>query len=111
MRAKILYGRSSPAPLQAHRAARKTQIKKGTMKIITKTLLVFSIVSMMGAATAPAQLNTIINFDEFGNGDADGAPLPANSMFEPISGLTTLEYDLPFPGVAGDLFIIEPGGP
>jgi hypothetical protein len=49
-----------------------------------------------------------IQFDEWGNGTDNGTPLPPFSMAtEPLSGMTTLVYQLPFSVRPGDLVLNE----
>ena len=72
--------------------------------MFVKIFLVFGFTSSMAATTLMGQTFT---FDEFGDG-----PTPSTMAVDPISGLTTVTYLLPFAGTAGDVLIIntnEPG--
>jgi len=59
------------------------------------------------ASTASAQ-NLNVQFDEYGAGFLNGIPLPfIPSALDPISGQSTLMYQLPFTVVRGDLLLTE----
>jgi hypothetical protein len=48
-----------------------------------------------------------ISFDENGNGMGPAGPLPHAVAVDPISGIATLVYTLPFPVTSGDLLLFE----
>jgi len=53
----------------------------------------------------------ILRLDEFGNGYiTPSLPFAYSMAVEPISGLSTLRYTLPFNGVAGDVRLQSTGG-
>ena len=56
-----------------------------------------------------AQGAPLVTVDELGKGDFNGTPLPSFQSADPFSGIVTLTYRLPFPGVPGDVQIFEPG--
>src|SRR5207237_341470 len=71
-----------------------------------------AVTSVLAAGAASAQ--PLITVDENGNGNFNGMPLPSGMAADPYSGITTLAYRLPFPGVPGDVQLAEPnaaGGP
>ena len=89
------------------------------MKMITKTLTALSFASAFAATTTLAQY--AMTFDENGNGTFLFAtnPVPVHGVLgvDPISGMTTLRYDLnaleqqlQFTFTSGDVLISEPGG-
>jgi hypothetical protein len=59
------------------------------------------------------QLSQLIYLDENGTGYiTPSQPFPYTIGVDPSSGMNTLEYTLPFAGVAGDVLLQElPGGP
>src|SRR5438105_9105908 len=73
------------------------------MKKLAKALVAFSFICVF---TVPA-FAVLITFDENGNGNADGTPLPFGVGVEPMSGLATLYYLLPFNVAPGDIGVIE----
>jgi hypothetical protein len=61
------------------------------------------------ASSASAQ-NNVVQFDEYGNGTANGNTLPfVPSAVDPVSNLPTLKYELPYRVIPGDLFLTEAG--
>src|SRR5213079_1324966 len=58
--------------------------------------------------TAFGQAGPLITVDELGNGNFNGQPLPSFQSPDPFSGIVTLTYRLPFPGVPGDVQLFEP---
>ena len=58
------------------------------------------------AATSALGQNIIV--DEFGNGTFNGSPMPGALFLDAFSGMTTISYLLPFPGVPGDVILKEP---
>lgn len=65
------------------------------------------------SSTSVFGLNVILTMDESGNAYVDPSqPLPYTIGTDPVSGMNTLEYTLPFVGVAGDVLLQEvAGGP
>jgi hypothetical protein len=80
------------------------------MNSYIKTMLTVGLLTTMAATTAFSQ-NLLIRVDEFGLGTINGNPLPPGVVaVEPVSGMATLSYTLPFPAVPGDVMIGEPTG-
>ena len=79
------------------------------MKRFTRVLLALAVTSATAVSMASAQ--PLITVDELGNGNINGNPLPAFLNQDPVSGMVTLTYRLPFPGVPGDVLLFEPGTP
>ena len=70
------------------------------------------VTNFTGAVTIigyPGVGGPLITVDELGNGDFNGAPLPSGLKADPFSGIITLAYQLPFPGVPGDVQLFESG--
>jgi hypothetical protein len=80
------------------------------MKRYVKGLLAVGSTIAITATTAFGQNNIFISVDEWGVGYANGAIMPSQIATEPISGWATVAYSLPFPGVPGDVALIEPDG-
>ena len=81
-----------------------------SIKQSIKVLAVFGIASaitLTTATTASAQTNPIITVDELGKGSFNGTPLQSGQKADPFSGIVTLAYQLPFPGVPGDVLLFE----
>lgn len=78
------------------------------MKKSMKVLAVFGFTSAIALTTALGQGGPLITVDEFGNGNINGTPLPSFQSADPFSGIVTLTYQLPFPGVRGDVRLTEP---
>ena len=78
------------------------------MKQLTKVLAVFATASTIAVTAALGQ--PLITLDEFGKGFFNGAPLQSSIQTEPLSNIPTLAYNLPFPGVPGDVLLNEPSG-
>jgi hypothetical protein len=76
------------------------------MKKSMKVLAVFGFTSAITLTTALGQ--PLITVDELGNGNFNGTPLPSFQSADPFSGIVTLTYRLPFPGVPGDVQLFEP---
>lgn len=76
-----------------------------------KYILLPSAIAWVITATAGSAQGASITVDELGNGSFNGAPLTSGLLTDPFSGMTTLAYQLPFPGVPGDVQLIEPGVP
>src|SRR5580765_6485359 len=74
---------------------------------IAKVLGAVSFISAITTTTALAQ--PLITVDELGNGTFNGTILPSFQSPDPFSGIVTLTYRLPFPGVPGDVLLFEPG--
>jgi len=65
--------------------------------------------SAAAIAVSTAFSQPVITVDELGNGNFNGLPLPSGLQTDPFSGIVTLAYQLPFPGVPGDAYLFEPG--
>jgi PEP-CTERM motif len=75
----------------------------------TTTVFVLAAIAAIFAASATSALAQSISVDEFGNGLFSGSgPLPASIAVDPISGIATLAYVLPFPVNPGDVVLTEP---
>ncbi len=83
------------------------------MKTIKKTLVIGACIGMFAASATSmfGQVGQIININENGSAYITASQPFAYiaSALEPISGMSTLEYTLPFAGVAGDVLLTEPG--
>jgi hypothetical protein len=73
------------------------------MKKSIKVLFTIGAASALCATPALGQ----ISFDENGNGFYAGTVLPFAKTVDPISGIPTLTYTLPFPVAPGDLLLFE----
>jgi len=81
------------------------------MKQLTRFLLVLTFASAIVATTASSQ-GAAITVDELGNSIMyNGTAMPWSIQTEPFSGMATLTYQLPFPGVRGDVLLFEPNTP
>ena len=77
------------------------------MKQYIKVILAVGFTAAIAATTALSQ--PLISVDEFGVGTFNASPLGwQTNVAEPFSGMTTLSYNLPFPGVRGDVVLMEP---
>jgi len=85
------------------------------MKAAKNNLKVKIFVGVIAASAMSAlgQIGQVINLDEWGHGYITSSqPFPTNMAVEPISGIATLQYTLPFAGTAGDVVLQETvGGP
>jgi hypothetical protein len=81
------------------------------MKKYIKLIITVGFAAAIAATTAFGQPANIITVDEFGVGTFNGAPLPSAIATDPFSGMATLSYTLPFPGVPGDVVLDEPPVP
>jgi hypothetical protein len=79
------------------------------MKRFATVLAVISLISAIAVARASAQGGPLITVDELGKGTFNGTPLPSSMQVDPFSGVLTLAYQLPFPGVRGDVQLFESG--
>src|SRR5256885_11277424 len=77
------------------------------MKKLAKACLVFGFTSAVAVTTAMGQVRPLITVDENGHGNITGTPLPFTVSTEPLSGIATLTYFLPFAGVAGDVLMLD----
>jgi hypothetical protein len=77
---------------------------KQSVKVLAITSIIVTIAASQGTAQPP-----LITVDELGNGTFAGAVLPSGLAADPFSGIVTLAYRLPFPGVPGDVLLFEPG--
>jgi len=82
-------------------------VKTRLFGVVAAGVLVVSTTSLFG------QVNQLVTLDEMGNGYiTPQLPFAWAIELEPNSGLSTLRYDLPFAGVAGDVLLQElAGGP
>ncbi|HWX19430.1 MAG TPA: hypothetical protein VN578_05940 [Candidatus Binatia bacterium] len=71
-----------------------------------KVLFAFGVASALCATTTLGQI--VFSFDENGKGSGPGGPLPSTIAVEPVSGMATLSYMLPFPVAPGDVLLLEP---
>ena len=88
---------------------RRRHSKQQVLKRIATVLAAIGLFSAVAATKASAQGVPLITVDEFGNGNINGVPLPSSLQVEPFSGVLTLAYQLPFPGVPGDVQLFESG--
>src|SRR6266436_9765264 len=79
-----------------------------SIKQSVKILAIFGITSAVAVTAAFGQAQPLITVDELGNGNFNGQPLPSFQSPDPFSGIVTLTYRLPFPGVPGDVQLFEP---
>jgi hypothetical protein len=81
------------------------------MKLV-KTIVGAALGAWISAATVTsANAQQIITLDENGNGYITSSlPFAYSITTEPISGISTLRYNLPFAGVAGDVKLVSSGG-
>jgi hypothetical protein len=81
-----------------------------------KTRLILGLMLLVLARARPAHADLILTFDEKGAGfvldTATGSSTTMSSALitDPVSGLTTIAYQLPFAPVIGDVLITEPAG-
>jgi len=80
------------------------------MKRFTNVLFSLAVSSLIAGMASSAQA-AAITVDELGNGYYNGAVMPSSIQTDPFSGMATLTYQLPFPGVPGDVELFEPGTP
>ena len=76
------------------------------MKNLIKVIALIGLTSTLALTAAFGQ--PLITVDELGNGNINGNPLPSFQSPDPFSGIVTLTYRLPFPGVPGDVQLFEP---
>src|SRR5260221_5295264 len=79
------------------------------MKNLIKIIAVVGLTSTIAGTAAFGQ--PLITVDELGKGTFNGTVLPSGLKPDPFSGIVTLAYQLPFPGVPGDVQLFEPGTP
>jgi hypothetical protein len=80
------------------------------MKSINPLVKVLTIIGIASAITGSSILaQPLITVDELGNGTFNGTVLASGLKPDPFSGIVTLAYQLPFPGVPGDVLLFEPG--
>ena len=79
------------------------------MKQLIKILALSAITAIVAVTTALGQAGPLITVDELGNGNFNGQPLQSLKQADPFSGIVTLTYVLPFPGVPGDVNLFESG--
>src|SRR2546423_6679159 len=73
---------------------------------LIKVVAAFSLTSALAITNASAQ-GGVITVDELGKGFYNGTVLPSFLQADPFSGIVTLAYQLPFPGVPGDVNLFE----
>jgi hypothetical protein len=81
-----------------------------SVKKYNKVILAVGFTAAIAATTAFGQTN-IITVDEWGIGTFNGTPLLSGIATDPFSGIATMSYTLPFPGVRGDVVLDEPPVP
>src|SRR5438105_2370920 len=79
------------------------------MKSIKQTAKVLAVFGIASITASLAYAQPLVTVDEFGKGDFNGTPLPSGIAVEPLSGISTLFYRLPFAGSVGDVVLLEPG--
>jgi PEP-CTERM motif len=77
---------------------------KARLKLIV-ILVVFGMLTLVAGIVSAQPYN--VQFDEYGVGTSNGNSLPYGMATDPISGLTTLMYQLPFNVTRGDLIIYD----
>jgi hypothetical protein len=82
------------------------------MNIIKKTFGIAACIGMLAAsATSVFAFGPVLTIDESGNAYLTASePFAFTNALEPISAMSTLQYTLPFAGVAGDVLVQEQGG-
>jgi len=77
-----------------------------------KKLIVLAVAGFISVTAGTAFGQDQITVDEFGKGVSSVfGGLPAGPALDPLSGMVTLTYQLPFAGTAGDVWLVEtPGG-
>jgi hypothetical protein len=86
------------------------RVKGNRMKTLTSKLFVVVAAGILAvsATSVFGQVGQIITLDEKGNGFITASqPFAYTNAVEPISGIATLRYDLPFKGTAGDVLLQE----
>ncbi len=81
------------------------------MKTTTKQIgifVVFGLLTLVAGSVSAQPYN--VQIDEYGVGTSNGNPLPFGFATDPLSGLTTLMYQLPFNVTRGDLVITDSTG-
>jgi hypothetical protein len=91
-------------------SAQPNNKQKQSRTPIKKTLKHLFAASLAVAISSTALAQPVINIDETGVGTFGGAPLTSGTLLDTNSGLTTLVYFLPFPGVAGDVALVDTSG-
>src|SRR5438105_3347028 len=80
------------------------------MKSITQSIKVLAVIGIASAITgSSASAQLLITVDELGKGNFNGNPLISGIGVDPVSGISTLFYRLPFAGTPGDVVLLEPG--
>ena len=82
------------------------------MNTFKKTFGIAACIGILAvSATSVFGLGAILTMDESGNAYFTvGQPFPYSTGTDPSSGISTLEYTLPFAGVAGDVLLTDPAG-
>jgi hypothetical protein len=84
-----------------------------TMKTIKKNFGIAACIGILAASATSVfgQIGQVIHIDEMGSAYITASqPFAYTVAPEPNSAISTLEYTLPFAGVAGDVLLTEPGG-
>src|SRR5262245_49359393 len=79
------------------------------MKSIYTSIKVLATIGIASLVTSTSVRGQLVTVDEFGKGNFNGTGLPSAIAVEPISGIATLMYTLPFVGTPGDVVLLEPG--
>jgi hypothetical protein len=77
------------------------------MKTTTKQIVIILVIGLLTLVAGSVSAQQNVKIDEYGTGTLNGNPLPFGIVPDPISGLSTLMYQLPFPVRDGDLFLTE----
>jgi hypothetical protein len=90
-------------------------IQSAAGKLLMKSKNCFFLAGLFGLlAFSTAQVSatsvTDIVVDTLGHGTINTLPLTSQNLLDTSSGLTTLAYNLPFPGTPGDILLQAPAG-
>ena len=82
------------------------------MNTFKKTFGIAACVGILAVSATPVfgAAVFLFTFDENGNGFLNGQTVPWTMAADPISGITTLTYNLPIVTAAGDVVLEEQGG-
>ena len=87
-------------------ATRKLYMKSKNRSILAG---LFGLLALSAGQVSATSVTDIV-VDTFGNGTINTLPLTSEYLWDSSSGLTTLAYNLPFPGTAGDILLQAPTG-
>jgi hypothetical protein len=76
-----------------------------TTRKLRGILLVVGLLTLVAGSVSAQPYN--VQFDEYGVGTCNGIPLPFSMAPDPLDGITTLMYQLPFTVTRGDLIIYD----